>query len=118
MIQIHDIGEQWPEAISDGLTLACGVCGQEPSFDYLVADEAWEVVVPEELRLGVVCLACFDHLAGERGVHTSDVLEHVQFTGAGETIILHPVEAYRYGLRVVGDGASRMLKVVPQEATS
>ncbi len=95
-IPIQIIRDQWPGAISNGLVLSCGMCGQDPSFDYLVADDAWEVVVPEELRLGVVCLACFDHLARDHGVHTSDVLKDVQFTGVGETIVLRPIKVYRY----------------------
>lgn len=97
VVGIIEVGDCWPEAISDGLILPCGMCGKVPSFDYLVADTAWKTIVPEGMRLGVVCLPCFDRLAVEQGMHTSDVLRHVHFTGVSETIVLNPIEAYRFG---------------------
>jgi hypothetical protein len=88
--------EPWPEAISDGLTLACGICGQRPHFDYMVTDGVWNDLVPQELRLGVVCLSCLDGLAVRAGADIADAIASVQFTGIGKTVVLKPTRIHRY----------------------
>ena len=53
-------GTKWPEAVSDGLILACSDCGQVPRFDYKVSDSFWKLHVHGFVRLSVVCLPCLD----------------------------------------------------------
>ncbi len=84
---------EWPEAISDGLTLPCGECGVVPQFDYLVDDPTWDKVAPIEHRNSVICLPCFDRLAVVAGV-THNYLVNVQFVGAGRTWALQPTQMY------------------------
>ena len=49
----------WPNGISDRLELSCGICGKENiNIDYIVNDKYWKKIVPENFRLGVVCLDC------------------------------------------------------------
>lgn len=93
---VHDPAE-WPEGISDGLTLPCGMCGLVPHFDYSVTEEMWGKVVPPDLRLGVVCLPCLDRCATEEGVDVGQELLEVQFTGAGKTVVLWPTRIVYYG---------------------
>lgn len=88
---------RWPEAVSDGLTLPCRVCGRIPDFDYTVTDDGWKAVVPERDRHGVVCLPCFHLMALERGVSTGDVLLSAQFTGDFLTIVLVPTMIVDHG---------------------
>ncbi len=95
-MRIEIVEEHWPEAISDGLTLSCQVCGKLPVFDYTVDDDAWRNFVPKEMWLGVVCLGCFSKLVRARDRYVSEFLKAVQFTGADETILLVPAVAYRY----------------------
>ncbi len=83
----------WPEALSDGLTLPCGKCGEIPQFDYLVDEPTWKKVAPKEHRLSVICLPCFDSLAVAADV-THDYLKTVQFIGTGRTWILEPSQMY------------------------
>ncbi len=90
--------DEWPEGISDGLTLPCAICLAHPvKFDFAVTDELWRMVVPEQPRRGVVCLPCYNRLATEKGIDWANGLEQVQFTGAGKTIRLVPEFVYRYG---------------------
>lgn len=92
-VRVVQIAEgSWPDAVSDGLTLACAHCDDVPRIDYRVGDEAWKQVIDKADRLGVVCLECY--LA--RGGSPSDI-EELQVTRPGETIILQPVIIYRYG---------------------
>ncbi len=84
---------QWPEAVSDGLILPCGVCGVVPQFDYRVDEPTWKKVAPKEHRLSVICLPCFDRLAVNAGV-THDYLIDVQFVGTGRTWQLQPIQMY------------------------
>lgn len=90
VITIHP-GDQWPEAISDGLTLQCSVCGQVPWLDYRVTDEAWLRNVPSAEQRGVVCLKCYL----DRGGSLADV-EDIQITGDGETLVAEPKIRYIY----------------------
>lgn len=94
--------KHWPEAVSDGLEISCEVCGCRPSFDYIVTDEAWKTVVPPLMRPGAVCLPCFDRMAQRFGVHVSDVLVSIQFTGRFETIVLAPIKAFRFSRTATG----------------
>jgi hypothetical protein len=80
---------KWPETLCDGLALPCGVCGEIPRFDWIGDDETWREVAPEEHRLSVICLPCFDRLAVAAGV-THNYVENVQFIGEGRTFILGP----------------------------
>ena len=106
-LEVITVGQEWPGAISDGLSLPCGVCGRSASFDYTVTDAAWLELVPQDLRLGVVCLPCFAWFARVAGRFASDCLESIQFVGAGETIVLLPQQAYRYpGRAPAGAGAT------------
>lgn len=60
-ISVED--KEWPEAVSDGLTIPCMRCGGIPAVDYFVDDDFWrEVAAPHE-RKNVVCLECLcrDH---------------------------------------------------------
>ena len=87
---------KWPEAVSDGLTLPCGICGTIPSIDYHVEDDFWDSVVPRQLRRGVVCLDCLADLAAERGLGVAENVQQVQWIGKGETLVLNPERVYRY----------------------
>ena len=84
--------DRWPEAVSDGLTLSCGVCGVVPVVDYTVSAEAWKNTVPKELKLGVVCLNCLIDM--DPNVLTS--LEHLFVCGGGRTVSLAPTIIYDY----------------------
>lgn len=91
-------GDPWPEAVSDGLTLACGVCGILPLLDYTVDDAYWRSA--GRSSLGVVCLVC---LMARRGAQ--EVLSHItriQVTGLGATLVLDPTLLVTYDHRAVG----------------
>jgi len=85
---------EWPEGISNGLCLPCGVCGEHTDYDYTVHDAFWARIVPAELQLGVVCLSCLDELALDCGDTLAGNLTKVQFTGCTGTIVLRPTEAH------------------------
>lgn len=85
---------QWPDAVSDGLTLACGDCGSHPRFDYTVTDEFWQQHVRGDQRLGVVCLPCLDRRCG--GVGLVDALQEVQWTGTRHTVVFAPSLRHQY----------------------
>jgi hypothetical protein len=86
--------DDWPAAVSDGLSLPCSDCGQVPRFDYHVSDEFWRRWVPDDGRLGVVCLPCLDRRCGGIGLATA--LERVQWTGIGHTVDLSPIRRFEY----------------------
>lgn len=87
--------DDWPLAISDGLTLACADCGEVPRFDYSVTPEFWRLHVPDKPdRLGVVCLPCLDDRCGGEGL--AEALIEVQWTGTGHTVVLRPERRYTY----------------------
>lgn len=86
--------EEWPEAVSDGLSLPCADCGDAPMFDYLVTDGFWNKWVPGEERRGVVCLPCLDRRCGGQGLAAA--LIDVHWTGTGHTVVLKPIRRYEY----------------------
>lgn len=90
----HATRADWPGGISDGLNLACSDCGQVPRFDYHVAETFWHQWVPDNARLGVVCLPCLD--ARCNGVGLAEALEQVQWTGTGHTVVLSPTRRIEY----------------------
>lgn len=99
-VEIVGPGNEWPEAVSDGLTLTCSFCGCQPRFDYRVSEDLWHSLVPDAYRRGVVCLPCLDRLAAERGVTIGLELLEVQFTGEGHTIIMRPTRVIDYRQRL------------------
>jgi hypothetical protein len=96
-------GDEWPQAVSDGLSLACSDCGQVPRFDYHVSEDFWRRWVPGPDHLGVVCLACLDKRC--RGVGLAEALEQVDWTGTGHTIRLAPIRRIDYSSRLT-EGAN------------
>lgn len=98
MPDIREVGDEWPEGVSDGLRLYCSGCGRRPLVDYTVTDDEWERVVPinptdhsPNPRRGVLCLRCFVRHGGD----LSKVLR-VQVVGNGETLVLDPATLWRY----------------------
>lgn len=92
---VHD--DPWPESLSDGLTLPCGLCGRVPIWDYTMDSGLWNRVVPSEHRRGVVCLECFVKLPGVTADLLAYGLTYVQMTGMpGLTIVLQPTAAFWY----------------------
>jgi len=87
-------GDPWPEAVSDGLTLACHDCGEVPRFDYRVEEEFWERWVPGPERTSVVCLPCLDRRCGGQGL--GEALISVHWTGTGHTVCLVPERVVIY----------------------
>jgi len=83
--------DPWPEAVCDGLSSACGVCGIVSAIDYTVSDETWKMV-PDELRLGVVCLECLVNMDPD----VIDSIEKISICGGGETLICLPDILYDY----------------------
>lgn len=57
----------------------CKACGHRSKLDFNVPDGIWEV--PEALRTRVICLACFDGFAAERGVNYAAPLVDLYFAG-------------------------------------
>lgn len=98
-VEIIEKGDDWPEGISDGLTIPCRVCGKMPLFDYHVDDNLWSVLIPSRFRQSVVCLPCLDALGKEKGVHVGEYLRFMQFTGWNHTVVLSPSVAYRFSKR-------------------
>lgn len=85
-------GDKWPEAVSDGLTLPCGICEEIPATDYIIDHDMWDKVVPKEMKLGVVCLDCLVGL-------DPNVIEHIKsifVCGGGKSIHLEPDVLYDY----------------------
>lgn len=82
---------EWPEGVSDGLTLLCSDCGKRPRFDYRVTDAFWR-------RHGdgpnVLCLPCLDARCGGEGL--DEALVEVQWTGTGHTVVCRPALQHRY----------------------
>jgi len=90
------ISDKWPEAISDGLSLPCSICGIIPMFDYHVDDDFWSRIVPGHIRRDVICLPCLDGLAHNVQLDVAEHIEFVHFTGIGKTVVLIPERTYYY----------------------
>lgn len=88
-----DVGDEWPPAVTDGLSLPCSDCGHLPTVCYGATDEEWARVVPrgDPAHLAVVCLGCFV----KRGGDVTRV-EELQVVGGGVTALFHPGRAYRW----------------------
>lgn len=59
----------------------CKVCGRRDKFDFTVPDDIWEAVVPPTFQNRVVCLACFDAFAREKGISYAQFLHSLHFAG-------------------------------------
>lgn len=66
---------------SAGRDQTCKQCGSAGGFNFRVADEIWEAVVPPHLHRRVVCLRCFDRFASAQGVRYADHLREIYFAG-------------------------------------
>lgn len=84
------ICETWREILSQEFLShqKCKACGRRDKFDFYVPDEVWESVVPIRLQERVVCLACFDRLAKERGVDYAPHLTELHFAGDKASFLL------------------------------
>lgn len=91
---IAEHGDTWPEALSGGSSRPCAVCGRAVDFQFLVTDEIWWMVVPHRIVRDVICLACIDRLAADKGIDISHYLLCVHYAGLGKTIILQPTAVY------------------------
>ena len=93
-MSVERVGETWPEAISDGLTMPCADCGGVPRFDYHVTPEFWSRWVTGAERTGVICLPCLDRRSGGAGL--AEALVSIQWTGTGHTVLLRPTRRIEY----------------------
>ena len=84
---------EWPDAVTDGLTLPCGVCDRFVAVDYRVSDDEWDRVISDEYRLGVVCFECFISYGGD-----PSTLIEAQFVGNGMTAVMAPAVAFRWSV--------------------
>lgn len=77
---------EWPEGVSDGLTIPCMRCGEIPAVDYRVDDDFWREVARPHERKNVVCIECLcrDH----DGVVNH--LEEIQVINSGSTSVFKP----------------------------
>lgn len=89
--------DEWPEAVSDGLSLPCTDCGEVPRFDYHVTEDFWRQWVTASDRVGVLCLPCLDRRCDGAGL--VEALEQVDWTGTGHTIRLLPSRRIDYSAR-------------------
>lgn len=52
----------------------CKRCGRvQDEVDYVTSDLTWNAAVPARWSGRAICLACFDQLAAERGLHVVKV---------------------------------------------
>lgn len=100
VIQIRP-GDEWPVAVSDGLSIPCHDCGEIPRFDYNVTDEFWNRWVTGRQRYGAVCLPCLDKRC--EGVGLAAALNFVQFKGTGVTVELLPERRFEWKSRAAFD---------------
>ena len=69
--------------------MTCKRCGRVCPLNFRVCDSEWRAVVPARLRSRVVCLACFDELAGARD-WWEHLLSPLYFVGRdGKTGVFH-----------------------------
>ena len=71
----------------------CRVCNCKDKFNFHVADELWEKIVPAQFRNRVVCLSCFDEFARDRGIDYSDSVHVLYFAGDQATFKFETVSA-------------------------
>lgn len=64
-----------------GMQQTCKNCGAQDAFNFNVSDSVWEKVVPKALLRKVVCLACFDKFASQRGIDYRRNLRVLYFVG-------------------------------------
>lgn len=69
----------------------CKVCGRRDKFNFHVPDKIWESIVPKKLQNRVICLACFDRFAKERGVDYAPYLSGLCFAGDQTSLQLQVV---------------------------
>ena len=88
------------DTIKDAVTglrpQTCKVCGRRDRFDFTVPDEIWRAVVGTEFEGRVVCLPCFDDLAGKGGINYAPYLHSLHFVGdkaAFEFVVLWAVNS-------------------------
>lgn len=92
-VRVEDVGDHWPSAVSDGLTLPCTDCDRVPLVDYTVDDDHWrDYTTQGEDRLSVICVECFIRRAGD-----PTKIEEIQIVGRGVTALFHPGRGYRWG---------------------
>ena len=89
--------DKWPEAISDGLTLACRFCDKIPIVDYRINDDVWRLVVPREYQRDVVCLDCLIK-CGKREM-IAEAIEAVQITFPHMTVVCDNPQVFVYNYR-------------------
>lgn len=82
----------WPEGISNGLTVPCMWCGRVPVVDYTVDDRTWRRIVPPRLRREVVCIDCF--VDQDESVVAS--IGRVQVATASVTAVFNDPDVYRW----------------------
>lgn len=76
----------------------CGRCGAVDGMNFHVADDVWAAVASPKWRNeridSVLCLACFDQLADEKGIDYSQSLSNVLFVGRSMGFDLAARRAY------------------------
>jgi len=83
--------DYWPERVSDGLLLSCSICGRNSNIDYVVDENLWGSVVPEQVKRDFVCIECFGRLAERAGVNDwPRYVYEIQVCGEGATAIAKP----------------------------
>lgn len=89
--------DEWPGAVSDGLSIKCGFCGKTPAVDYIVTDIIWRSVVPPNMRAGAICIDCFLKEARKKRIDVSAGFLGAQIaTGMGATICVRTTSVYYY----------------------
>jgi hypothetical protein len=71
----------------------CKACGKRDKFDFHVPDEVWHAALPAHLHNRVVCLACFDGFAHERGVAYATSLTELCFAGERSALLFKVIAA-------------------------
>lgn len=77
----------------NGHQQTCKACGKRDKFNFLVPDEIWQAALPAHLHNRVVCLACFDNFATERGVAYATSLSELCFAGESAALLFSVVAA-------------------------
>jgi hypothetical protein len=66
---------------SSALRQTCKACGHIDKFNFNVPDDLWAAVVPTDMVSKVVCLACFDGFAHDKGIDYSAGISSLFFAG-------------------------------------